>query len=226
MYKDIFESIRNEAEKRNMRERTIQLYCSDVSYFLRWIGKNVSDLTLEDAESFLTAKRLEGRSPETHNHYRSAIKFLYKKVLKTVWDDDISRTNMTIHVRETKGRIDRYTILSQKNLDLLTEYWYKCGRPKDILFPSSWSGGYLDIASVNQFFKKSAKLAGITRHVSSHACRHSFASHLFESGTDIKYIQSLLGHVDPRSTDVYLHVSNKTLLGIRSPFDNPEGGES
>ena len=88
MYKDIFESIRNEAEKRNLRERTIQLYCSDVSYFLRWIGKNVSDLTLEDAESFLTAKRLEGRSPETHNHYRSAIKFLYKKVLKTVWDDD------------------------------------------------------------------------------------------------------------------------------------------
>ena len=226
MYKDIFESIRNEAEKRNMRERTIQLYCSDVSYFLRWIGKNVSDLTLEDAESFLTAKRLEGRSPETHNHYRSAIKFLYKKVLKTVWDDDISRTNMTIHVRETKGRIDRYTILSQKNLDLLTEYWYKCGRPKDILFPSSWTGGYLDITGVNQFFKKSAKLAGITRHVSSHACRHSFASHLFESGTDIKYIQSLLGHVDPRSTDVYLHVSNKTLLGIRSPFDNPEGGES
>ena len=226
MYKDIFESIRNEAEKRNLRERTIQLYCSDVGYFLRWIGKNVSDLTLEDAESFLTAKRLEGRSPETHNHYRSAIKFLYKKVLKTVWDDDISRTNMTIHVRETKGRIDRYTILSQKNLDLLTEYWYKCGRPKDILFPSSWTGGYLDITGVNQFFKKSAKLAGITRHVSSHACRHSFASHLFESGTDIKYIQSLLGHVDPRSTDVYLHVSNKTLLGIRSPFDNPEGGES
>ena len=85
MYKDIFESIRHEAEKRNLRERTIQLYCSDVSYFLRWIGKNVSDLTLEDAESFLTAKRLEGRSPETHNHYRSAIKFLYKKVLKTVW---------------------------------------------------------------------------------------------------------------------------------------------
>ena len=74
MYKDIFESIRNEAEKRNLRERTIQLYCSDVSYFLRWSGKNVSDLTLEDAESFLTAKRLEGRSPETHNHYRSAIK--------------------------------------------------------------------------------------------------------------------------------------------------------
>ena len=86
MYKDIFESIRNEAEKRNLRERTIQLYCSDVRYFLRWIGKNVSDLTLEDAESFLTAKRLEGRSPETHNPSTPAYKsggFLLNLTLKS-----------------------------------------------------------------------------------------------------------------------------------------------
>ena len=278
MYEDIFASIRQAAEKRNLRERTIQLYCSDVGYFLRCTNKPTAELSLEDADAFLTMKRLEGRSPETHNHYRSSIKFLYKRVLKIPWDDeevpamkrernlptvltpqemnaiidatdnlkhkaiiatmyssglrvsevvhlrydDVSRTNMTIHVRETKSRIDRYTILAKKNLDLLTEYWFKCGRPTGILFPSSWTGDYLDIASVNQFFKA----AGITRRVSSHACRHSFASHLFENGVDIKYIQSLLGHVDPRSTDVYLHVSNKTLLGIRSPFDDPKGGAS
>lgn len=282
MYEDIFASIRQAAEKRNLRERTIQLYCSDVGYFLRCTNKPTAELSLEDADAFLTMKRLEGRSPETHNHYRSSIKFLYKRVLKIPWDDeevpamkrernlptvltpqemnaiidatdnlkhkaiiatmyssglrvsevvhlrydDVSRTNMTIHVRETKSRIDRYTILAKKNLDLLTEYWFKCGRPTGILFPSSWTGDYLDIASVNQFFKASARKAGISRRVSSHTCRHSFASHLFENGVDIKYIQSLLGHVDPRSTDVYLHVSNKTLLGIRSPFDDPKGGES
>lgn len=282
MYEDIFKSIRQAAEKRNLRERTIQLYCNDVSYFLRCANKPIDELTLEDAGAFLTMKRLEGRSPETHNHYRSSIKFLYKRVLRIAWDDeevpamkrertlptvltpqeinaiidvtdnlkhkaviatmyssglrvsevihlhydDISRTNMTIHVWEAKGRIDRYTILSRKNLGLLTEYWYKCGRPRGILFPSSWTDTYLDPNSVNQFFKASAKKAGITRRVSSHACRHSFASHLFESGVDIKYIQSLLGHVDPRSTDVYLHVSNKTLLGIRSPFDDSEGAKS
>ena len=73
MYKDTFESIRNEAEKRNLRERTIQLYCSDVSYFLRWIGKNVSDLTLEDAESFLTAKRLEGNDIKTYDLTESTV---------------------------------------------------------------------------------------------------------------------------------------------------------
>lgn len=282
MYEDIYNSIRLAAEKRNLRERTIQLYCNDVGYFLRCTNKQISELSLEDADAFLTRKRLEGISPETHNHYRASIKFLYKRVLKIAWDDeevpamkrernlptvltpqeinaiidatdnlkhkaiiatmyssglrvsevihlhydDISRTNMTIHVREAKGRIDRYTILSKKNLDLLTEYWFKCGKPRGILFPSSWTGSYLDIGSINQFFKASAKKAGITRRVSSHACRHSFASHLFESGVDIKYIQSLLGHVDPRSTDVYLHVSNKTLLGISSPFDDPKGGKS
>ena len=282
MYEDIYNSIRLAAEKRNLRERTIQLYCNDVGYFLRCTNKQISELSLEEADAFLTRKRLEGISPETHNHYRASIKFLYKRVLKIAWDDeevpamkrernlptvltpqeinaiidatdnlkhkaiiatmyssglrvsevihlhydDISRTNMTIHVREAKGRIDRYTILSKKNLDLLTEYWFKCGKPRGILFPSSWTGSYLDIGSINQFFKANAKKAGITRRVSSHACRHSFASHLFESGVDIKYIQSLLGHVDPLSTDVYLHVSNKTLLGIRSPFDAPKGGES
>ena len=82
MYEDIFASIRQAAVKRNLRERTIQLYCSDVGYFLRCTNKPTAELSLEDADAFLTMKRLEGRSPETHNHYRSSIKFLYKRVLK------------------------------------------------------------------------------------------------------------------------------------------------
>ena len=213
MYEDIYASIRYAAQKRNLRESTIDLYCNDVRYFLKCTGKEVADLTTEDVDAFLTTKRLEGRSPETYNHYHSAIRFFYKKILKLNWDDediprmklnrslptvlsreeisaiidvtknlkhkamittmyssglrvsevihlhydDISRTNMTIHVRNTKSRRDRYTILSQKNLDLLTEYWFKCGRPREILFPSSWTGSYLDVSSVNQFFKASAK---------------------------------------------------------------------
>ena len=280
MYKDIFDSIRYEAAKRNLRESTIRLYCNDVRYFLRFTGKSVSSLTLHDVESFLNTKRLEGRSPETLNHYRASIKFLYKKVLKNFWDDDvippmkrerhlpavlsrsemeavinnttnlkykamiaimyssglrlsevihlhyedISRSDMTIHVRQAKGRIDRYSILSKRALDILTSYWFAYGKPMDILFPSSSTGTYLTANSVNDAFKKSAKQAGITRRVSSHACRHSFATHLFENGASLPYIQSLLGHTDPRSTMVYIHLSNKSLLQVASPFDCPEGG--
>ena len=279
MYDDIFNSVRNEALKRNLRERTIQLYCFNIGYFLRHVRKPVSELTLKDAEDFLTYKRLQGRSPQTHNHYRSSIRFLYKNVLRIFWDDDlvpamkrdrklpavltrdemnaiidcttnlkhkamiatmyssglrvselvhlhyddISRTNMNIHVRHTKGRIDRYTILSQKNLQLLTEYWYQYDRPRHILFPSSYTGDYYNIKSVNQFFKKSVRRAGISKRVSCHTCRHSFASHLFENGVDITYIKSLLGHADCRTTEMYIQISNKTLLGIHSPFDDTKG---
>lgn len=279
MYENVFINIRLEGEKRNLRDTTLDLYCRDVERFLRCTGKPVSELTTDDVDFFLTERRLQGCSPQTYNHYHSAIRFFYKKVLKMNWDDDdiprmkrnrtlpavlsrqeinsiidvttnlkhkaiiatmysaglrvsevihlhyedISRTDMSVHVRNTKSRSDRYTILSEKNLAILTEYWFKCGRPKGILFPSAWTGSYLRKESINQFFKDSAKKAGITRRVTTHACRHSFASHLFEAGTDIRYIQALLGHRDMRSTEVYLHVSNKTLMGIRSPFDAADG---
>lgn len=136
--------------------------------------------------------------------------------------DDISRTNHSIHIRNTKNRMDRYTILADRTLDILTEYWYKCGRPREILFPSKATGSYLDSSGINQILKRSYTSAAITKHVTTHAFRHSFASHLLESGCDIKYIQALLGHLDPKSTEIYLHVSNKTLLGIKSPFDVQE----
>ena len=282
MYEDIFEQIRCEAGKRNLKESTVDAYCRSVDYFLRTVNKDISVLSIDDVDAFLTEKRLGGLAPQTYNHYHASIRFFYKRVLKMNWDDediprmkldlslptvlsrdemqsiidhtpnfkhkaiiatmyssglrvsevvhlhydDISRTNKTIHVRESKSRRDRYTILSDRNLDLLTEYWFRCGKPRNILFPSSWTGTYMDRNTINQYFKKSAARAGITKQVSSHCCRHSFASHLFENGVDIKYIQALLGHIDPRSTEVYIHVSNKSLLGIRSPFDEPQGGES
>ena len=126
-------------------------------------------------------------------------------------------------IRDVKSLSDRYTLLADRTLEILTEYWFQCGRPRGILFPSSWTGDYLTKDSVIQFFRESAERAGIQKHVSTHCLRHSFASHLFESGCDIKYIQALLGHRDPKSTEIYLHVSNKTLLGIKSPFDEMSG---
>ena len=278
MYEDIFELVTNATRKRNLKESTANAYCHALSPFLNATNKPWQELTIEDADNYLTAKRMAGIMPETYNHYYGALRFLYKRILKLNWDedeiprmkrdrilptilnkneidalldattnlkykaifavmysgglrvseathlhyDDISRSNHSIHIKNTKSRMDRYTILADRTLDILTEYWYQCSRPRNILFPSQTTGEYLDISAVNQVLKRSAKRAGITKHVTSHAFRHSFASHLLESGCDIKYIQALLGHLDPKSTEIYLHVSNKTLLGIRSPFDVQE----
>ena len=274
MYEDIFELVTNAARKRNLKESTANAYCHALSPFLNATNKPWQELTIEDADNYLTAKRMAGIMPETYNHYYGALRFMYKRILKLNWDedeiprmkrdrslptilnkneidalldattnlkykaifavmysgglrvseathlhyDDISRSNHSIHIKNTKSRMDRYTILADRTLDILTEYWYQCGRPRNILFPSQTTGEYLDISAVNQVLKRSAKRAGITKRVTSHAFRHSFASHLLESGCDIKYIQALLGHLDPKSTEIYLHISNKTLLCIRSPF--------
>ena len=278
MYEDIFELVTIAARKRNLKESTANAYCHALRPFLNAVNKPWQELTIADADDYLTAKRLTGIMPETYNHYYGALRFMYKRILKLNWDedeiprmkrdrslptiltrneinhlldatknlkykaifavmysgglrvsevthlhyDDISRKNHSIHIKNTKSRMDRYTILADRTLDILTEYWFQCGKPRNILFPSQATGEYLEINSINQVLKRSARKAGIEKHVTSHAFRHSFASHLLEAGCDIKYIQALLGHLDPKSTEIYLHVSNKTLLGIKSPFDIQE----
>ena len=132
--------------------------------------------------------------------------------------EDISRTNMQIYIHESKTHTSRYAILSQRALDILTEYWFKCGRPRGILFPSQLNGDYLTTSGPQLMFRKSVKKAGLPKYIHPHCLRHSFATHLLEDGVDIRYIQTLLGHRSPKSTEIYLHVSNKALIGIQSPF--------
>ena len=137
--------------------------------------------------------------------------------------EDISRTKMHIHIRDAKNRMDRYTILSERNLALLTEYWFQKGRPRDILFPNKFTGQYLTVSALEQVMRRSVVNAGLNGKITPHCLRHSFATHLMEQGVEQRNIQALLGHRDPKSTEVYLHVSNKSLMGIKSPFDRREG---
>ena len=88
MYEDIFAQIRNEAEKRNLRDSTINAYCNSLGYFLRSVNKDISALTTDDVDTFLTEKRLNGLAPQTYNHYYSSIRFFYKRILKINWDDE------------------------------------------------------------------------------------------------------------------------------------------
>ena len=94
----------------------------------------------------------------------------------------------------------------------------------DILFPNKFTGEYLTVSSVEQVIRRSAATAGLSG-VTPLCLRHSFATHLMEQGGERQYIQALLGHRDPKSTEVYLHVSNKSLMGIQSPFDRKAGAD-
>jgi len=125
---------------------------------------------------------------------------------------------MTILVRQGKGNKDRYTVLGQKTLELLRLY-YKTYRPVGWLFPSKKLDQPLSGSSLQRVFKKALHRSGIRKKASVHTLRHSFATHLLESGADLYHIQRLLGHTTAKTTSLYLHITGRDLAKVKSPID-------
>lgn len=130
----------------------------------------------------------------------------------------IDSSRMVIQIIQGKGFKDRLVTLSPKVLEMLREY-YKSYQPKVFLFEGQ-DGGQYSAESVGNIVKQAAKKAGIKKRVTAHTLRHSYATHLLESGVDIRYIQVLLGHKSSKTTEIYTHVSSYTLGSIKSPIDS------
>ena len=131
---------------------------------------------------------------------------------------DIHSKRGMISVIGGKGKKDRISILSPKVLALLIDY-VTVYRPSTYLFEGSKNEKYSS-TSVNKIIKRASKKAGISRKVSAQVLRHSFATHLLEQGTDIRYIQELLGHSSSKTTEIYTHVTKKGFENLKSPFDS------
>jgi site-specific recombinase XerD len=131
---------------------------------------------------------------------------------------DIDSGNMQVFIERAKGKKDRYANLPESILEQLRTY-YKQYKPTKYLFEGQYGEQY-SIRSAQQVFKTAMKKAKINKEVGIHGLRHSFATHLLENGTDIKFIQELLGHNDIKTTLRYTHVSEKSLKKIKSPLDN------
>jgi integrase/recombinase XerD len=131
---------------------------------------------------------------------------------------DIDSKNMQIFIRNSKGKKDRYVILSKVNIEILREYW-KQYHPKTYLFGSRFGDDAVSVRTIQVVFKEARDKAGVKKAATVHTLRHSFATHLLEAGTDICYIQRLLGHTCINTTTIYLHLRRMDLLNITSPLD-------
>jgi site-specific recombinase XerD len=131
---------------------------------------------------------------------------------------DIDSQRMVIRVRQGKGAKDRYVVLSPRLLPLLRTYWTTC-HPTEWLFPGRVPGHPLTTRQVTRICQEVRQRAGLTKAVSAHTLRHSFATHLLEAGTDLRSIQLLLGHRSLATTARYLHVSPQLGLTVQSPLD-------
>jgi integrase/recombinase XerD len=139
---------------------------------------------------------------------------------------DIDSKRMIIHIKQSKGRKDRYATLSGKLLQVLRTYYVQY-RPKDYLFEGQVQAGDPDelsrpysSKSVQNILKRAVHQAGIRKNVTPHTLRHSYATHLYESGVNLRNIQVLLGHTSSKTTEIYTHVSKHQIDKIKSPIDD------
>jgi integrase/recombinase XerD len=160
----------------------------------------------------------------TNPKHRAMLSMIYacglrrsELVALTLRDIDSHRKIVTI--RQAKGRKDRIVPVSEKLIELLRAY-YIAYRPKTWLFEGQKEGEPYSSQSLQNVLKQAARKASIRKPVTLHWLRHSYATHLLENGTDLRYIQELLGHSSSRTTEIYTHVSTKSIQNIKSPFDD------
>jgi site-specific recombinase XerD len=131
---------------------------------------------------------------------------------------DIDSERMMLRIEQGKGRKDRYAMLSPVLLELLRDWW-RIARPKAWLFPGRDPLQPLSTRQLNRACHAAANMAEITKRVSPHTLRHSFATHLLEQNTDIRVIQVLLGHAKVDTTALYTHIATNTIRAVMSPLE-------
>ena len=130
----------------------------------------------------------------------------------------VDTQRMVLIIKQGKGRKDRIAPLSSKIVTLLQTY-FKAYKPQVYLFEGVTEGEPYDARSLQNVLKQNVARTKINKPVSLHWLRHSYATHLLENGTDLRYIQEILGHSSSKTTEIYTHVSNKSIQKIVSPFD-------
>jgi integrase/recombinase XerD len=140
---------------------------------------------------------------------------------------DVDRDRGLLRVRGGKGGKDRYTLLSPMAVEAVDRHlsrWELRDRKLPWLFPGARPESHVNPRSVQKVVARAGRKAGLEKRVTPHVLRHSFATHLLENGTDLRYIQQLLGHASSRTTEVYTHVSRRDLARIQSPLEVTMGG--
>ena len=213
-------------------------YCNGINAALKFFYRHVlhkswdqdvvprmtNDLKLPEVMPLESIEKMIDATTEIRN--KAIISLLYSSGLRVgelcrLAPGDIYMSTMQVHIRGGKNHWDHWTLLSQHSLDLLTEYWRSYPVQREYLFVALQAPHKpLKKSGVEAIVKKIGRLVGIS-NAHPHTLRHSFASHMVEQGVSLENIQAMMGHRDADSTHKYIHVSNKSLMGIKSPLDHP-----
>src|SRR5262245_27290354 len=195
---------------RRLGEKAQSNYIRQIETFTLFLGRSPDTALLEAA-------------PGPGLKYKAALSIAYGAGLRVgevvmLRVSDIDSKRMLIRVEQGKGRKDRHAMLSPQLLELLRAWWLQC-RSKGWLFPSRDPLLPITTRQLNRVCHMAAEAAGLGTWVSPHTLRHSFATHLLESATDVRVIQVLLGHSKLETTARYTHVATNLLRAVTSPLD-------
>jgi integrase/recombinase XerD len=219
-----------------LRKNLSSSYQNQVINAIKLFYRNRFNKTME--VDFIQRPRREKRLPNvlskeevkalleapTNLKHRAMLSLIYacglrrSELLNLTLVDILSNRNL-LFIRQSKGKKDRVVPISNKLIDILRDY-YKVFKPKTWLFEGQFPNTKYSEKSLENVLKQSLTKTKFSKKVSLHWLRHSYATHLLENGTDLRYIQELLGHSSSRTTEIYTHVSTLNLQQIRSPFDD------
>lgn len=241
---DLREFIRYLQRRRNLSDRTINTAISQLRFFTIYVLHKPWDetqLPYRKFDSFLpfvpTQEEVKTILNSIENlKFRAVVCLLYSAGLRVgevcnLRYEDISRKNMSIHIRHGKNRSDRYAVLSQTALDTLTEYWKAYRRPMGYLFTDPRDPEKpMSTFWVSNHIHLQERQLGWPERFTPHSFRHAFGTHLYEQGVDLAVIQTLLGHKSLSSTMIYVHlaspVSNRFVNPLDSLMSNDSDNES
>lgn len=218
-------------KKKKLSPGTINTYNSALKFFYEitlektWNVKNLPRLKEpKTLPAILSQKEVQLLFDATENlKHRCMLMTVYSSGLRVsevarLKLTDIDSKNMQIFIREGKGKKDRYTLLSQTNLEVLREYW-KQYRPLDWLFEGHKKGTHITVRTVQKVLEHAKNKAGIKKPICVHTLRHCFATHLLEADTNLYHIKQLLGHTSLQTTSRYIHLMRMDVLKVKSPLD-------
>jgi site-specific recombinase XerD len=208
--------------------QTINLHLNAIKYLYREVLKNYQKINIKFAKRSqklpITLSREEINkiiNSITNPKHKMIVSLSYGAGLRisetqNLKISDIDIAEKTIFIKDAKGKKDRITVLPEKIIaDLSKTLIYQ--KPNDVLFESE-RGGKLSTRTLEKIFENALKKSGCNKSATFHSLRHSFATHLLENGTDIRYVQELLGHANIRTTQIYTHVTNPSIKNIKSPL--------
>ena len=224
-------------KERNLADRTINCAVSQLRFFTIYVLHKPWDdnqLPMRKFDEYLPFVPSQKETFEFINtipdiKQKAMVALMYSSGLRigevcNLRYEDINRSSMKVHIRHSKNRQERFAPLSKYALDILTEYWFKRGKPMGWLFPKQTDPDRpIDTFFLSRHIHAHEERLGWPKRITCHSFRHALGTHLYENGTDLLTIKAILGHKSLNSTTIYVHLADTSFSDVVNPLDKMGG---